>query len=294
MNFWQLIITLSSPLLSSRLGGGPDDAKEIMRHSFFSGVDWQDVYDKKVQSHMSVTVWWNVFIQRLRVSSYNTHHTSTHVVCIRTCRQWFKARGIMGGVTLYPGGLSVCSCVITPHSVCQVLCGDTFSLLDRCWALVSAVDRSTSSPVLHILHSFLSFAHFLSFSSLLPAFLPSVFFLLAFLLCLLVFIIFPAYLKEALSLPQCAAFSVKCYRTNSNLSHSVFLRWSLPLSRRWRRRRTPDTLMRSSQPRPSQSLHQRNVSLLCLFCHFLTHKHELNWKLDTISHSFNFLVWSVK
>lgn len=35
-------------LLWTRLGGGPDDAKEIMRHSFFSGVDWQDVYDKKV------------------------------------------------------------------------------------------------------------------------------------------------------------------------------------------------------------------------------------------------------
>lgn len=32
-----------------RLGGGPDDAKEIMRHSFFAAVDWQDVYDKKVQ-----------------------------------------------------------------------------------------------------------------------------------------------------------------------------------------------------------------------------------------------------
>lgn len=31
-----------------RLGGGPDDAKEIMRHSFFAAVDWQDVYDKKV------------------------------------------------------------------------------------------------------------------------------------------------------------------------------------------------------------------------------------------------------
>ncbi|KAG8523461.1 RAC-gamma serine/threonine-protein kinase [Galemys pyrenaicus] len=33
---------------NKRLGGGPDDAKEIMRHSFFSGVNWQDVYDKKV------------------------------------------------------------------------------------------------------------------------------------------------------------------------------------------------------------------------------------------------------
>nr|XP_019944974.1 PREDICTED: RAC-gamma serine/threonine-protein kinase [Paralichthys olivaceus] len=33
---------------NKRLGGGPDDAKEIMRHSFFTGVDWQDVYDKKL------------------------------------------------------------------------------------------------------------------------------------------------------------------------------------------------------------------------------------------------------
>ncbi|KAG5855524.1 hypothetical protein ANANG_G00049940 [Anguilla anguilla] len=33
---------------NKRLGGGPDDAKEIMRHSFFTGLDWQDVYDKKL------------------------------------------------------------------------------------------------------------------------------------------------------------------------------------------------------------------------------------------------------
>ncbi|KAK1803037.1 hypothetical protein P4O66_021575, partial [Electrophorus voltai] len=33
---------------NKRLGGGPDDAKEIMRHSFFSTLDWQDVYDKKL------------------------------------------------------------------------------------------------------------------------------------------------------------------------------------------------------------------------------------------------------
>ncbi len=35
-----------------RLGGGPDDAKEIMRHSFFTTLDWQDVYDKKVQVYL--------------------------------------------------------------------------------------------------------------------------------------------------------------------------------------------------------------------------------------------------
>eukprot|EP00079_Xenopus_tropicalis_P018701 XP_004920853.2 PREDICTED: RAC-alpha serine/threonine-protein kinase-like [Xenopus tropicalis] len=31
-----------------RLGGGPDDAKEIMQHKFFAGIVWQDVYEKKV------------------------------------------------------------------------------------------------------------------------------------------------------------------------------------------------------------------------------------------------------
>uniref|UniRef100_A0A8C5QIE1 non-specific serine/threonine protein kinase n=1 Tax=Leptobrachium leishanense TaxID=445787 RepID=A0A8C5QIE1_9ANUR len=31
-----------------RLGGGPDDAKEIMQHKFFSGIEWQDVYEKKL------------------------------------------------------------------------------------------------------------------------------------------------------------------------------------------------------------------------------------------------------
>lgn len=32
----------------SRLGGGPDDAKEIMQHKFFAGINWQDVYEKQV------------------------------------------------------------------------------------------------------------------------------------------------------------------------------------------------------------------------------------------------------
>ncbi|KAK6479177.1 RAC-alpha serine/threonine-protein kinase isoform X1 [Huso huso] len=31
-----------------RLGGGPDNAKEIMNHKFFSGIVWQDVYEKKL------------------------------------------------------------------------------------------------------------------------------------------------------------------------------------------------------------------------------------------------------
>ncbi|KAG1928732.1 RAC-beta serine/threonine-protein kinase [Pimephales promelas] len=31
-----------------RLGGGPDDAKEIMQHKFFEGTEWQDVYERKL------------------------------------------------------------------------------------------------------------------------------------------------------------------------------------------------------------------------------------------------------
>lgn len=32
-----------------RLGGGPDDAKEVMTHKFFTSINWQDVTDKKVR-----------------------------------------------------------------------------------------------------------------------------------------------------------------------------------------------------------------------------------------------------
>lgn len=40
-------ITLSRVLC--RLGGGPEDAKEIMQHRFFASIVWQDVYEKKVR-----------------------------------------------------------------------------------------------------------------------------------------------------------------------------------------------------------------------------------------------------
>lgn len=43
-------------VFADRLGGGPDDAKEIMRHSFFGTVDWQDVYDKKVRAGFSCVI----------------------------------------------------------------------------------------------------------------------------------------------------------------------------------------------------------------------------------------------
>ena len=30
------------------LGGGPDDAKEVMQHNFFSTINWEDIYNKRV------------------------------------------------------------------------------------------------------------------------------------------------------------------------------------------------------------------------------------------------------
>lgn len=34
---------------NKRLGGGPDDANEIMAHPFFSSINWTDLQQKKVR-----------------------------------------------------------------------------------------------------------------------------------------------------------------------------------------------------------------------------------------------------
>lgn len=36
------------PVCARRLGGGPNDAKEVMEHRFFTPINWQDVVQKKV------------------------------------------------------------------------------------------------------------------------------------------------------------------------------------------------------------------------------------------------------
>ncbi|XP_062980396.1 RAC-gamma serine/threonine-protein kinase isoform X1 [Elgaria multicarinata webbii] len=63
---------------NKRLGGGPDDAKEIMRHSFFAGVNWQDVYDKKVvlKSHVLVPHFLTRVLQKLLVPPFKPQVTS--------------------------------------------------------------------------------------------------------------------------------------------------------------------------------------------------------------------------
>ncbi len=38
---------------TNRLGGGPNDAKEVMSHKFFITINWQDVVQKKVRYHES-------------------------------------------------------------------------------------------------------------------------------------------------------------------------------------------------------------------------------------------------
>jgi serine/threonine protein kinase len=39
-----------------RLGSGPTDAQEIMSHAFFRGVDWDDVYHKRVPAPFMPTI----------------------------------------------------------------------------------------------------------------------------------------------------------------------------------------------------------------------------------------------
>lgn len=34
---------------TKRLGGGPDDAKDIMAHNFFRSINWTDLNQKKVR-----------------------------------------------------------------------------------------------------------------------------------------------------------------------------------------------------------------------------------------------------
>lgn len=41
-------LLIKDPL--KRLGGGPEDAKEIMAHPFFSCISWRDLEQKKVSS----------------------------------------------------------------------------------------------------------------------------------------------------------------------------------------------------------------------------------------------------
>ena len=38
-----------------RLGGGPDDAKDVMTHKFFTSINWQDVVERKVSSYFEST-----------------------------------------------------------------------------------------------------------------------------------------------------------------------------------------------------------------------------------------------
>lgn len=34
--------------MKQRLGGGPDDVKEIMAHPFFASINWKDLENKKI------------------------------------------------------------------------------------------------------------------------------------------------------------------------------------------------------------------------------------------------------
>ena len=86
-------------VLFFRLGGGPDDAKEIMRHSFFTGIDWQDVYDKKVQVLKVIST-------PSHSQTHTPHATLIHKVKFLHTDTQVETESIVGGVTSYlPGSL---------------------------------------------------------------------------------------------------------------------------------------------------------------------------------------------
>jgi len=41
---------------AKRLGGGADDAKEIMAHIFFSSINWKDLEERKVKLNCLLTI----------------------------------------------------------------------------------------------------------------------------------------------------------------------------------------------------------------------------------------------
>lgn len=41
-----------------RLGGGVEDAREIMNHPFFASVNWADLVQKKVSGLRIIFFWW--------------------------------------------------------------------------------------------------------------------------------------------------------------------------------------------------------------------------------------------
>ncbi len=60
---WCDQVTLWMLLIGCRLGGGPDDAREVMGHKFFSCIHWEDVLQKKV---LLIVSWcWRVWMQIL-------------------------------------------------------------------------------------------------------------------------------------------------------------------------------------------------------------------------------------
>jgi hypothetical protein len=53
------------------LGSGPTDAQEIMSHAFFRGVDWDDIYHKRVPAPFMPTI-----KSRADTSNFDSEFTS--------------------------------------------------------------------------------------------------------------------------------------------------------------------------------------------------------------------------
>lgn len=68
------------------LGGGPDDAKQIMAHPFFGSINWADLVLKKVIFLMALdekSVQTVLVLRFLRRLSPMSHQTRIRVILIR-------------------------------------------------------------------------------------------------------------------------------------------------------------------------------------------------------------------
>jgi len=60
---------------TDRLGGGPNDAKDVMSHKFFISINWQDVEQKKVRHSLAKVRYVKVTDGTARV--FDHHHVGS-------------------------------------------------------------------------------------------------------------------------------------------------------------------------------------------------------------------------
>lgn len=109
-----IVLVFSLP----RLGGGPDDAKEIMLHKFFAGIEWQDVYEKKVHNNnviLSLCCSWRLLKQAVLCLSPQLVPPFKPQVTSETDTRYFDVEFTGQTITITPPGQGAAPC-LTLHA----------------------------------------------------------------------------------------------------------------------------------------------------------------------------------